>query len=516
MNYKPVIGLEIHAELNTRTKMFCDSLNNADETKPNVNVCPICLAHPGAMPVINIEAVNKVIKTGLAVGAKIILHSWFERKNYFYPDLPKGYQISQFQAPLCQGGILKLSGGKEIRIRRIHLEEDTGKLIHEGFSTSRSDSLGTEPSGRTSDESSNSMSSGRSASLIDFNRAGVPLMELVTEPDIESGAEAKEFGEEFQLLLRYLDVSGADMEKGQFRLEANVSICPLGDSELGTKVELKNINSFRVLERAINYELKRQQKILEKGEKIVQETRGWNESEGRSFSQRIKEESHDYRYFPEPDLPPLRLAQEQIDFIKTQLPELPAQRRDRFNKEYAISLADAQVFTAHKELGDYFEQTVSELKHWASDSQLADKIVIDRLIKLAANYLITELQKLLFISTAKISDLKITPEDFAELIILIQKGDISSSGAQEIFKTMFATGEDPHQILMDKGLAQVSNRDELAKAALEVLAQNPKAVEDYKKGKAESLKFLVGQLMRVTKGSANPQIGEEVLKEALK
>ncbi len=497
MKYKPVIGLEIHAELNTKTKMFCESANNPNETKPNVNVCPICLAHPGTLPVINIEAVNKVIKTGLALGSKINKLSWFERKNYFYPDLPKGYQISQYEKPFCEGGVLKLSDGKEIKIKRIHLEEDTGRLVHES-------------------EARNPKSEIRK-SRVDYNRAGVPLMELVTEPDIETGAEAKEFSEELQLLFRYLDISGADMEKGQLRIEANISLSQISNlksQKLGTKVEIKNLNSFRSAERAINYEIERQTKILEKGEKVTQETRGWDENKNQTFSQRTKEESHDYRYFPEPDLPPVRLDQDQIDYIKSELPELPNSRRTRFVNEYGITAKDAEVFTVQKSLGGYFEKVSSELLEWLESSKNLD--AKSGLTKLAANYLITEIQKLLAESKEPVSNLKITPEDFAELIILIHQGRISSSAAQIILKEMFATSEDPHQILLDKNLAQVSNRDELVKAAQDIIAENPKPVEDYKKGKTESLKFLVGQLMRLTKGKANPQIGEEILKDLLK
>ncbi|MBI2052510.1 MAG: Asp-tRNA(Asn)/Glu-tRNA(Gln) amidotransferase subunit GatB [Candidatus Sungbacteria bacterium] len=501
MKYKPVIGLEIHAELNTKTKMFCGSLNDPNETKPNTNVCPVCLAHPGTLPVINIEAVHKVVKTGLALGARINELSWFERKNYFYPDLPKGYQISQYEKPFCDGGIMKLTGDREIKIKRVHLEEDTGRLVHEAHNMKH--------------ETYVSGSMLRVSSFVDFNRAGVPLMELVTEPDIKSGAEAKEFGEELQLLFRYLNVSGADMEKGQLRIEANISLMPEGSEKLGTKVEIKNLNSFRACERAIDYEIKRQTEVLDRGDKIVQETRGWNETEGHSFSQREKEESHDYRYFPEPDLPPVRLEKSQIDYIKSELPELPALRRERFIREYGITAKDSEVFIVQKELGDYFEEVASELKEWLESQGPADETVYSRLVKLSANYLITELQKLLSESKSGMSDLKISAEDFAELIVLIHQGKISSSAAQTILAEMFATGEDPSQILEDKNLVQVSDRDELVKTAQEIIAQNPKPVEDYKKGKLESLKFLVGQLMRATKGQANPQVGEKIIKELL-
>ena len=503
MKYKPVIGLEIHAELNTKTKMFCDSPNNPDETRPNTNVCPICMAYPGTLPVINLEAIKKTVKVGLALGSKINELSWFERKNYFYPDLPKGYQISQFEKPFCEGGSLKLSNGKPVRITRVHLEEDTGRLVHEP-------------------EARNPKSEIRK-SYVDFNRAGVPLMELVTEPDIETGKDAKEFGEELQLLLRYLGASEADMEKGQMRVEANISLSAIADNAdlnqrksavFGTKVEIKNLNSFKACERAIDYEIARQEKVLDAGEKVIQETRGWNENKGETFSQRTKEESHDYRYFPEPDLPPVRLAEAEIESLRAELPELPAQRRERFSIQYKITANDAQIFTANKELGNYFEKVASELGGWAENAnELESK---EKIWKLAANYIITELQKLLSESDNKISDLRISPEDFSELIVLIFKNAVSSSAAQAILKEMFETGADPNHVMESKNLSQMSDSAELKKTAEDIVAQNPKAAEDYKKGKAKSLKFLVGQLMRATKGRANPQVSEEILKDLLR
>lgn len=490
MKYIPTIGLEVHAQLNTRTKMFCDSLNDPNEKRPNTNICPICLGHPGALPVANIEAIKKVVKVGLALHCNIREKTWFERKNYFYPDLPKGYQISQFESPFCEEGYLIIGIGsdleKKIRITRVHLEEDAGKLIH------------------SQDDKS---------SLVDFNRAGVPLMELVTEPDLVSASQAKEFGEELQLLLRYLGVSGADMEKGQLRMEANISLRPEGEKKLGTKVELKNINSFRATERALNYEIERQTKVLRSGKRVIQETRGWDETKNETFSQRTKEESQDYRYFPEPDLPPVRLEIAQIEELRRDLPELPQQRRERFGEEYNIKAADVQVFTVNKELGGYFEQVVSELKRWLKD----EKITSDesRVIKLAANYLITELQKLMIENQTDFNALKITPENFAELIVMIEKGTVSSSGAQKLLGVMFEKGQDPSQLLDDLSLTQVSDEEELEAAARQVIKENPQAVADYKKGKEMSLQFMVGQLMRHTQGRANPQIAAEVLKKLL-
>ena len=327
--YEPVIGLEIHAELKTKTKMFCASKNDPDEKHPNVNICPVCTGAPGTLPVINKEAVSHVIKVGLALKSKISEITKWDRKNYFYPDLPKGYQISQYDEPICLGGRLKIPGfDKLIRITRIHLEEDTGRLLHFGH-------LG--------------------HSLIDFNRAGVPLMELVTEPDLNSGEEASAFAQELQLILRYLGVSDANMEKGQMRIEANLSLKPRGSSELGTKVEVKNLNSFKAVREAIDYEIVRQTELLEEGKKITQETRGWNESKGKTISQRRKEESHDYRYFPEPDLPPLKIDLAMVSDFEAALPELPSDKRERFKDQYGLIDNQINILVSKKKLAGFFE-----------------------------------------------------------------------------------------------------------------------------------------------------------------
>jgi len=371
MNYEPTIGLEVHAELKTKTKMFCRSLNDPDEKNPNVNICPVCMGHPGTLPVINKEAVRMVIKAGKALNCKIEDETFFERKNYFYPDLPKGYQISQYQTPICRDGFFELSNGKKIQIERIHLEEDAGRLLHdkeEGFS------------------------------VVDFNRAGVPLMELVTEPDFKTGVEVKEFAEKLQLIFKYLEISDANMDKGQMRVEVNISLAEKG-KELGTKVEIKNLNSIRVAVQVIDYEIKRQSEALDKNEKIEHETRGWDENKQITFSQRSKEEAKDYRYFPEPDLPPLKLSEDsELDPHNISLPELPEKRRERFKRQYVLPEADVQVFVVNKKLGDYFENVISELKSWDKLSHIekpSDEHQA-RLIKLVANYLITELQKLLY------------------------------------------------------------------------------------------------------------------------
>ncbi|MEK7537273.1 MAG: Asp-tRNA(Asn)/Glu-tRNA(Gln) amidotransferase subunit GatB [Patescibacteria group bacterium] len=496
--YEPVIGLEIHTQLKTKTKMFCDSRNDPDEKHPNVNICEVCAGQPGTLPVANLEAIKKTILLGMALDCKIAEHTFFERKNYFYPDLPKGYQISQYQAPLCENGELVIDGRK-IRIRRIHIEEDTGRLLHN-------------PNGKYS--------------LIDFNRAGVPLLELVTEPDLRSGEEVKKFGEELQMILRYLGISDADMQKGQMRVEVNISLWKpeaggWRPEKLGAKVELKNINSFKFAAQAVDYEIKRQTEFLENGKKIIQETRGWDEMKQETFSQRTKEEAQDYRYFPEPDLPPINTKNLDLEGIKAMLVELPSQRRERFKKLYNLPEHDVDVLTVNKQLGDYFEKVVSELKGWDKLSHIKKppQEHEERLVKLASNYLITELAKLLYergTGLEEMEHIKITPENFAEFIARIYHQEISSSGAQVLLKEMFETGEDPSVIIEKKDLAQVSDVAELEIAAKEVIAKNPKPVEDYKKGKKESLQFLVGQVMKKTKGKANPQVAREVLKKELK
>lgn len=477
--YQPTIGLEIHVELKTASKMFCSCLNDPNEIRPNVNICPICMGHPGTLPVINEEALKKVIKTGLALQSVIPEHSKFDRKNYFYPDLPKGYQISQYDTPLCQGGFLNIDGRK-IDITRVHLEEDTGRLIHP---------------------------SGAEYSLVDFNRAGIPLMELVTEPDITSAKEARAFAEELRLILRYLGVSDADMEKGEMRVEANISLS--GDKKLGTKVEIKNLNSFRSVEYGINYEILRQEKVLKAGKKVVQETRGWDAAKEVSFSQRKKESAHDYRYFPEPDLPPLQLAPADIEKIRTEIPELPQARRDRFKKEYGLVSQEIEIFVQNKMLGEYFEKVVCEFP----PRLLQEKIL--RLIKLAANYLISDLQNLLQSLSVIDKNFKITPENFAEFIDLIAQGTISSKIAKTVLQEMFATGKDPSDIIEEKGLTQITGEAEIEEAVKAVVAGNPQAVDDYKKGKESALQFLIGKVMAQTRGKASPEITSKILRNTL-
>jgi aspartyl-tRNA(Asn)/glutamyl-tRNA(Gln) amidotransferase subunit B len=488
MPYKPTIGLEIHAELKTNSKMFCGCKNDPDEKRPNFNICPVCTAQPGSLPVANEEAVKKVIKTGLALNCKIAKDSKFDRKNYFYPDLPKGYQISQYDKPFCEGGYLEV-GDKKIRITRIHLEEDTGSLMHP---------------------------EGADYSLVNLNRAGVPLMELVTEPDITSGKEAREFAQQLQLIFKYLGVSDADMEKGQMRVEVNISLSKT--KKLGTKVEIKNLNSFRVVEKAVDFEIKRQQEVLEAGDKVVQETRGWHDKKEITFSQREKEEAHDYRYFPEPDLPQMHFEEAYVENIKKVLPELPQQKRDRFAKEYGLDNASIEFFVANKDLSEYFEKVVSEFEEWLEAERVKTTIPAkeeQKIYKLVANYLISDVQGLLagkeFIET----EFKITPENFAEFVKMIYKNEISSKVAKMVVIDMFNTGSDPSSVVDDNNWRQMSDDSELEKIIKDVVAKNPKAAADYKAGKQNSLQFLAGQVMAATRGTAKPEKVQELLKKIL-
>ncbi len=504
IQYEPVIGLEIHVELKTKTKMFCACKNDPDERHPDVNICPVCTGQPGTLPVINEEAVNNVIKVGLALKSKIGEVTKWDRKNYFYPDLPKGYQISQYDNPICLGGELKIPGGdKKIRITRIHLEEDTGRLIHFGH-------VG--------------------HSLVDFNRAGVPLMELVTEPDFNSGEEASAFAEELQLILRYLGVSDADMEKGQLRVEANLSLRPLGSKGFGTKVEIKNLNSFKAARNAIDYEIKRQTELLKQGKKIIQETRGWDEPKGETVLQRIKEESHDYRYFPEPDLPPLKIDFGMVKEFEAGLPELPSDKRKRFKSQYGLADNQINIMVNNKKLAGFFENVVSEFMNWEKigldkDSLLTKGLDVkphlvknekQTLINLAANYLLSDFLGFLNEASAEVDDIKISAEDFAEWVGLIHRGVITSRAGKEVLKEMWATGQDPSLIIGEKDLTQVQDVGELEKIASKIINENQTAVLDYKQGKVASLQFLIGAVMRETHGRINPETIFDILKKLLK
>jgi aspartyl-tRNA(Asn)/glutamyl-tRNA(Gln) amidotransferase subunit B len=446
------------------------------------------MGHPGTLPVPNIEAIKKVIQVGKALNCKVAEFSKFDRKNYFYPDLPKGYQISQYDKPFCEGGYLDISPDKRIRITRIHLEEDAGRLLHP---------------------------EGADYSLVDFNRAGVPLMELVTEPDMHTAEEAQSFAEELQLILRYLGASDANMEKGQMRVEVNISLRRESALRLGTKVELKNLNSFRVVERSIAYETKRQGEILDRGEKVVQETRGWDENAQKTFSQRLKEEAHDYRYFPEPDIPPIKFSI--FNFQFSSIPELPQKKRKRFIEEYNIDARLAEIFVRDRYLADYYEQVISELNSWEKiiGHKEEKKDTRQELMILAANYITTDLRRLMQDAKISIASCKISPENFAEFIDLIHTGKLSSRGAKDLLPEMLKTGGDPSNLMEGMGLRQVSDERELDLIVDKVIREQTKAVLDYKSGKENILQFLVGQVMKETKGSANPQVVAEILKKKI-
>ncbi|MBX4215440.1 Asp-tRNA(Asn)/Glu-tRNA(Gln) amidotransferase subunit GatB [Candidatus Parcubacteria bacterium] len=453
--YIPTIGLEVHAELKTATKMFCSCKNDPDERRPNVNICPICMAHPGTLPAMNEAAVRHVVRVGQAVGGATADFTEFDRKNYFYPDIPKGYQISQYQYPLVQGG--ELNG---IALTRVHLEEDTARSQHDKGNHS----------------------------LIDFNRAGVPLMELVTEPVVASAEAASAFAKELQLLLRTLGASDANMEKGEMRVEANISVGEEG--KRGTKVEVKNLNSFKVVEKAIRYEIERQSEALDRGEKVVQETRGWDEAKEETFSQREKESSHDYRYFPDPDLPKLKLSE--VPFANEQLPELPWERRARYEKKFSLRSETATLFVNEQRLGDYFDS----LAHACDDK---------RILQLAANYIASDIVKLPKFPPAK---------ELTLLMGMAVEGIISSAAVKLVLPELL-NGKGAEDIVAAKGLKQKSDEGALAKIAEKIVAENAKAAAEYRAGKEASLKFLVGQGMKESKGSANPKLLEEALKRLL-
>ncbi|MFA6897028.1 MAG: Asp-tRNA(Asn)/Glu-tRNA(Gln) amidotransferase subunit GatB [Patescibacteria group bacterium] len=490
MEYEVVIGMEIHFELKTASKMFCSCTNNPEESVPNKNVCPICMGHPGTLPTINKKAIESVILAGLAVNCEIATFSKFDRKNYFYPDLPKGYQVTQYDFPLCKNGFLEVNG-KKIRINRIHMEEDTGKLVHP---------------------------TGAGYSLVDLNRSSVPLAELVTEADLRSSVDAKDFCKQLRQIIRAIGVADGDMEKGHMRCEANISLRPVGQEKFGTKVEVKNLNSFRAVERAIEYEIKRQTEVLNEGGQVVQETRGWNADKQITFSQRLKEEANDYRYFPEPDLPPMDITKEagvfDVEALRASLPELPLQKKYRFMDQYNLPEETAKIFSEDYDMADGFEEIISELESWVEAEDI-DNGAIDRLIKLTANYVLTELQKLMYSDGTTVRDCKISRENFAEFIILIYEGRVSSSGAQALLKEMFDTGGDPSDILDAKGLTQMSDESEIEKVVDVVIANNQKSVDDYKSGKGNALQFLIGQVMKESKGQANPNVAEELLKKKL-
>lgn len=497
--YDVIIGLEIHAGIKTKSKMFC-TCPNQTLAEPNSNVCPICLGHPGTLPSPNKEAIEKTVLLGLALGCSINQHSKFDRKNYFYPDLPKGYQISQYDIPLCEGGDLEINN-KKIKITRIHLEEDTGRLSHPALS----------------DES-----------LVDFNRAGTPLLEMVTEPVIKDALTAKAFAQRYQQVLRYLNISNADMEKGEMRCEANVSvqksgswqykngaIIPKGKNKLNNKVELKNINSFKAMEKAIEFEIKRQSKIIDEGGHISAETRGWNENKNETVRQRVKESSADYRYFPDPDIPPIIITPKWLREIKAHLNELPWETENRLQEEYGLSAYDATVLASDKYLAAFFEDSVSEMHAWIKSTKdkwaRQDKI----LAKLGANWLSNEILKNLNDAGQTIKDLKISAENFAEFVVMIHQGKINSSAAQKIIGEMMKTGGDPEEIMNNMGLAIIDDEKALTETIKKIILEKKDQVDEYKNGKTTLIQFFIGQVMAATRGAANPETVKKLLEKYL-
>ena len=486
MKYETIIGLEVHAQLNTKSKMFCGCSADYASTPPNTHVCPVCLGMPGVLPVINKRAVEYTMMTALALNCSISEYTKFDRKNYPYPDLMKGYQISQFDAPIGKNGTLAIDVDgqkKQVGITRVHLEEDVAKLIH-----------------RISFD-------GKAYSLMDVNRSGVPLMEIVGEPDLRSPEEARLYLMKLHNILQYIGVSTANMEEGSFRCDANISIRPEGSDQLFAKVEVKNMNSFRAVFRAMEYEAQRQRKAVEEGIRLVQETRGWVEEEGKTVSQRSKEYAHDYRYFPEPDLPPLIISRTWIDEVKSQLPELPEARRDRFVSEYELPVYDANLLTNSKAMADLFENSIMMCKQ--------RKLIIPNLSKQISNACLGEISRLCNANNIDIQKIKITPTHICDIIDKTQKGEISGLAAKQVYEIVFHTGMSTDAVIKENKLSQISDSSELEIMAEKVIVDNPQAVKDFKAGKEAALKFLIGQLMKVTRGRANPQIANQLLKNKL-
>lgn len=478
MKYEAVIGLEVHTELQTSTKIFC-SCRTSFGADPNTNVCPVCLGLPGVLPVLNKKVLEYAVRAGLALNCEISRFSKFDRKNYYYPDLPKNFQTSQFDLPICEHGYLdvEVDGEKRrIRITRAHMEEDAGKLVHHGTSITDSD-----------------------YSLVDYNRTGTPLLEIVSEPDMRSAKEAVAYMEKMRAILQYVGISDCRMEEGSLRCDANVSVRPVGQKELGTKTEIKNINSFKGVERAIEYEAMRQAELLEDGGKVVQETRTWDEKEGVTKSMRTKEEANDYRYFPEPDLVPFTVSDEYIENIRKSLPELPDARKERYMKEFGLSSEDAVFMTNDKATADYFEAAVAA----GADP------------KAAVNWLMGEFASQLSTDGIEIDKAPVSAENLAALLKLISKGTISGKIAKKVFATMWKEGGNPDDIVKAQGLVQISDTAELSKLVDEVVGNNPKAVEDFKAGKKKAVGALVGQIMKATKGKANPRVINELLNKKL-
>jgi len=478
VEYEPVIGLEVHAQLLTQSKIFC-GCSTAFGEEPNTLICPVCTGQPGSLPVVNRKAIEFAIKLGLATDCRIAAYSLFARKNYFYPDLPKGYQISMYEFPLAENGFIDINfqeGKKRIKIIRIHMEEDAGKLKH----------------GETMESAS--------FSYVDFNRTGVPLVEIVSGPDIRSPQEAGDYLRKIRSILQYLEISTGNMEEGSFRCDANVSVRPKGQGEFGTRTELKNMNSFRHVEKALEYEIKRQIAVIGNGEEVIQETRLWDVNQGMTLSMRGKEEAHDYRYFPDPDLVPLKIDEKWIEEIRKGLPELPTEKMNRFIREYGIPEYDAEILTSTKAMANYYEASVRLFPE----------------PKNVSNWIMGNLLRELKRDEREIDQCPLTPQHLAEMLSMIHKGTISGKIAKDVFEEMYRTGEKPEKIVKEKGWVQILDEGEIVGAIERAMKANPKQVDDYQKGKEKLFGFFVGEVMKQTKGKANPKLVNELLKEKLK
>lgn len=499
MEFDVIIGLEIHVQLKTKTKMFCSCSNQGENQYQNTTICPVCLGHPGTLPVTNKQAVEYAIKAGLALNCEIAEFTKFDRKNYFYPDLAKGYQISQFDLPIASKGHLIIdaeAGQKKIRINRLHMEEDAAKNIH---------------------------SADQQSTLVDYNRGGTPLAEIVTEPDMRSAKQAKLFLQELRLIMRYLDISSADMEKGHLRCDANISLRPKGIHEFYPKTEIKNLNSFKAVERALEYEIKRQTKLWEKNEPPTQEsTRGWNEKQQITELQRVKELAADYRYFPEPDIPPITFEKSEIENYKSQKIELPIEKRLRFTDMYGFKPSDAKILTDSKEMANFTEKLISELKEWlqslpeieGSSEEIWNNNK-DKLIKMTTTWLINKLPDALLRNEKTFEQLRITPENFAEFLALIYNKRMNNQAALVILDKMVQTGIDPSHALEEEGLSQIMDVKFLEEMATEIIKNNPKQVKAYKEGKQALFQFFIGQMMKKSKGKASPELSSKIFKEKL-
>jgi len=470
MEFEPVIGLEIHARIATKTKMFCRCDNVIFDAKPNTHVCEICMGFPGMLPLTNEDAVKKGIKAALALGCEIKEFSRFDRKSYFYPDLPKGFQISQYDRPISENGKIGNGDTKVIRVKRLHLEDDAGKLTHAGNST-----------------------------LVDFNRAGTPLMEIVSEADMSSVEEASQYARQIQRIVRYVGASDADMEKGMMRFDINVSLRPKGERKFGIRSECKNLNSFRSLERALEYEIARQTEVLKSGGTVIQETLGWDDEKGVTISQRSKEEAADYRYFPEPDIPPLVITKAMVEELRKEIPELPEAKAARYQSQLGLPVNDARQLAESQELAGYFEKALD----------------VSGSAKKTANWILVELVALLNMKGHAISDCKLSPQNLGRLVRLIEEGAITGKIAKEIFAELYEGNLDPEKLIEKKGIKVMGDSGELEKVCKEVVGRNPQSVADFKAGKEKALGALVGQVMAATKSSANPKMVNEILRKLL-